>query len=550
MELYVSPVSPTEVEVSWSLGIQDAEGLSLYRDGELLTTLETEDRSIRDTELSPNTRYVYRIVANRPNDSEVADEIAVATLAYPPRISGQMATHWTGFQQPIIDELNPDYTEYRVVLTKRGELTPVADVADSGWSTSRCRKLDGLEPRQLYTISVTARNLDGVETEPARLIEDSPFDRYRSGSTRIHPANESQWAKNRVGDLVDIYGLTDAAEEWMNNDIQIAWARGEPFIGRAYWGKPTVGHRFPGTLMHEVMHVFWHFWDGFPEPCDRMNRYTFRRDVAQFVLDFRDYLRSDFSTPFPWESWRLYYDMLVGLLEAASPDNEDSWEILERQEYTKLWGGFFHRMEANILNHIQRTPSLLPPTIRRYFEGFIEPGENITWEQHLSWYSRLAEEDRHLATRYRTHDIASYVEEFRADPGGPRTRFPEPLRTTLREADRQMLVDFINALEDIKPREEWTPWFWSYNVRQYLYRLSLYGAEMDSSVGIELEEANLEAVLATLRALYDHNCPQGCWSNAISRTSREDVHQLIASLENLSDTQRRVLRDMTEIEPP
>ena len=81
-----------------------------------------------------------------------------------------MATRWTGFQQPIIDELNPDYTEYRVVLTRHGSLTPAIDVADTDWGISKCRKIDGLEPKQFYEISVTARNLDGIETEPADLI--------------------------------------------------------------------------------------------------------------------------------------------------------------------------------------------------------------------------------------------------------------------------------------------------------------------------------------------------------------------------------------------
>ena len=98
-------------------------------------------------------------------------------------------------------------------------------------------------------------------------------------------------------------------------------------------GKPTVGHSYPGTILHEVMHVFWDFWDGFPEPCDKMNLYTFRRDVAQFAIDVRDYYHSDFSEPFPWESesWRLYYNMMIGLLEEAAPEGEDFWEILERQ---------------------------------------------------------------------------------------------------------------------------------------------------------------------------------------------------------------------------
>ncbi len=543
------------MDVSWSLGVTDATGLSLYRDGDLIATPSTETQSIEDAELDPNTRYVYKLVVSRPNDAEVADEKGVATLAYPPRISTQMATHWTGFQQPIIDELNPDYTEYRVFLTRHGSLTPVMDVADTDWGTSKCRKIDGLEPKQFYEISVTARNLDGIETEPANLIRGSPFDNALV-STRVHAANEDPWAKDRVRDVVRIYGLTEAAEEWMNSDIHIGWERGEPGYAGAQWGKPTVGHSYPGTLMHEAMHVFWQFWDGFPEPCDRMNFYTFRRDVAQFVIDFRDYYHSDFSEDFDWESWRLYYDMMLGLLEEAPPDNEDFWEILERREYIKLWWGFFHIMETNIPLQAPRSLSLFPPTVQKYFQGFMKPGEEITWEEQIFWYSRLAEEDQVLAHPFTSHAITHHTIESIADPGHPRTRLPEPLRTHLREANRQMLVDFINTLEDISPWEwrEQSPWFWRYYVRWHLYRASLYGSELSPEVGIEMDAANLEAVLTALQALYDYHClPKetpncGYDRHSLSLTRRDAAHETITNLDALTDKQRRVLLEMILLE--
>ena len=544
------------MSVSWSLGVADATGISLYRDGDLIATPSIETQSIEDAKLSPNTRYVYKLVVSRPNDAEVADEKGVATLAYPPRISTQMATHWTGFQQPIIDELNPDYTEYRVFLTRHGSLTPGIDVADTDWGISKCRKIDGLEPKQFYEISVTARNLDGIETEPADLIRGSPFDNALV-STRVHAANEDPWAKDRVRDVVRIYGLTEAAEEWMNSDIYVEWVRGEPgMAGTSGVNRAGVGHSYPGTLMHEAMHAFWQFWDGFPEPCDRMNFYTFRRDVAQFAIDVRDYYHSDFSQPFPWESWRFYYNMMVGLLEGAAPDNEDFWEILERREYTKLWSGFFHLMETNIPLQAPQSLSLFPPTVQKYFQGFMKPGDGITWEEHIFWYSRLAEEDQVLAHPFTSHAIVHHTAESRADPGHPRTRLPEPLRTYLIEADRQMLVDFINTLEDIEPWE-WrhqSPGFWRHYVRWHISRADIYGAEVSPEIGIEMDEANLEAVLTALKALYKLHClPKdipNCGHDpySISSTSQEDVREVIAGLEALTDKQRRVLLEMIMLE--
>ena len=47
------------------------------------------------------------------------------------------------------------------------------------------------------------------------------------------------------------------------------------------------------------MHGFTEHWDGFPEPCDVMNIYTFKSDVARFMLDFRRYDQAEQTNP--WE---------------------------------------------------------------------------------------------------------------------------------------------------------------------------------------------------------------------------------------------------------
>ena len=547
------------MDLSWSLGISDATGLSIYRDGELLAALSAADRSMQDTELHPNTQYVYRLVVSRPDDAEVSDEKAVATLAHPPRISGQMATHWTGYQQPIIDELNPDYTEYRVVLTPWGGSTPVTGVADSDWSTSKCRKIDGLEPTKSYTISVTARNLDGVETDsPNHFAEDLGSESHPEQlvvHTRQDAASEDPWVKDRVRDAVRIFGLTETARDWMNSEISIERIRDNPAQRGTEWGKVSVGHSYPGILLYEVMREFWRYWDGFPEPCDKMNLYTYRRDVAQFPIDVRSWYHSDFSEPFPFESesWRLYSDMMVGMLERAAPEGEDIWEILERQEYAKLWGGFFRVMEAHIPLQAPQRLSLFPPTIQKYFEGFMEPGEETTWDQQIFWYSRLAEEDKYLAHPFISHEITHFTGESIADPGHPRTSLPEPLRSHLREADRQMLVDFINTLEEIEPWE-WRDGFFYRHSRWHIYRAHIYGAELGPEVGVELDEENLQDVLTALDALYRYHClPKdipncGFDSGSISWTSQDDVREIIGELEALTEKQRRVLLELVKLE--
>ena len=534
--------------MTWSLGVDDPKGLSLYRDSELLTNPSVETSTYQDADLGPNTRYTYRLVVERQSGAEASDEGAAATLTYRPKTSDQMATTWTGLQQPIVDELNPDHTEYRITLAREDGLTAVSD-----WSTSKCRTFDDLKPKSFYRISVVARNLDGIETDPAN---------QRAGEhgrdffpphvfTRRYPGTEDPWVKDRIRDTASIYGLTEAAVEWMNNDILVEWRRGEPGWAGHLHGYVGIGHSWLGTLMHEAMHAFWQFWDRFPEPCDQMNFYTFRRDVAQFALDFQEYERSGPDNPL--EPWRPYYNVIVGLSSGEPLDGENLWEVLKRGEYGRLLG-LYHLIETSMPGYNPHHLSLVPPRLRKYLHGFMEEGESRTWEEEFDWYFRLADEDRGLWSPFITHEITHHSPYVRPQ-FGPRTRIPEPLRSTLREADRQLLVDFINTLEDQAPWEWWdrASGFWEFYVTRHIYRVSLYGSELDSPVGIELEQDNLDAVVEALQALHDLHCVPGvrdCGYHGIYRgRSVAGVRALIANLEGLSDVQRRVLLEMVDLGP-
>ena len=125
----------------------------------------------------------------------------------------------------------------------------------------------------------------------------------------------------------------------------------------------------------------------------------------------------------------------------------------------------------------------------------------------------------------------------------------------MREADRQMLVDFINTLEDIRPWEwrEQSPWFWYYYVRWHISRADIYGAEISPQVGIEMEEANLQAVLTALEALYNFTAGRrfgiaGSTATPLARQARKTFGEVIAGLEALTDKQRRVLLEMIMLE--
>ena len=501
-----SATSPNAVQLTWSLGVDDPIRLDLYRDGDLVDSLSPVENTYRDLDRDPNTRYSYRLVLVQSDGTETSAEHEVVTLAYSPMTSDQMATHSTGLQQPIVDVLNPDHTEYRITLTHRDGHIVVSD-----WSTSKCRTFEDLRPGSLYRISVVARNLDGIEAPPAnQRAEQRGSDFFpREVYTWRYSGTDDPWVKDRIRDTALIFGLTEDAVEWMTNNILIEWRRGEPGWAGHLHGYVGIGHSYLGTLMHETMHAFWQLWDGFPEPCDQMNFYTFRRDVAQFALDFREYELSQSENPL--EPWRAYYNLMVGLLAPGSREGQDFWDVLERGEYAKV-GGFYHTMETGLTGYNPGSPSLIPPRLRKYLHGFIADGGGRTWDEEFDWYSKLADEDRGLWGPFLTHEIAhhSFVNEL-PYLSVRRTRISEPLRTNLRKANRQVLVDFINTLEDQKPWE-WrgaSPGFWEFYVTRHIYRLSLYEAELDASVGIELEQANLDAIVDALRLLYELHCTPG-----------------------------------------
>ena len=237
--------------VTWTLTVDDATSISLYRDDELATVGISNTPSYVDSDLDPNTRYEYRIEVGRRDGSVAVAHGTAATLAYPPRVSGLTNIHFTEFQVPIIDELNPEYTEYRVAVL--GGPRPVV----SDWSSSKCRRIDGLRRNTGYDISVVARNLDGIEAPATKLASGYDIPPRYFHTTSL-PASDDPWVKARVGDLGRIFGLTEAAVEWMNSDIHIKWVRPEPgWFGFLFGGRIGVGHTGMYGLMHEVMHAFW-----------------------------------------------------------------------------------------------------------------------------------------------------------------------------------------------------------------------------------------------------------------------------------------------------
>lgn len=530
--------------------------MDLFRDGERIARNSAGVSSHTDSGLSANTRYTYEAVATQAG---LTAEATAATLAYPPQGGGTRSVHWTGFEFYIVDERNPDHTEYRVTLT--GGATDVSD-----WNSDKCVVFDRLPRGSRSHYQITARNLDGIETRPANRRVGEAGQGPEWATTRRSASNDDPWVAARIADLQAIYGLTDAAVEWLTNGVRVErpfeQRGGRAYLGPGYAGFLAgalvgIGHSNPDALMHEAMHAFWESWNGWSEPCDQMNFYTFKRDQAQFILDFRDYDRAGARNP--WEAWRPYYDEAVASLQADVESgrrdgrvrqSENAWQILADREFYKV-PNFYHRYETVYPYYVPNSLSLVPPPLQKYFEGLLEEGGPTTWTAHVRWYARLREGDRpgnpsdhrlwNMA--FLTRDVLYHSPHLGGS--GSTTRIPEPLRTALRDADRQRLVDFVNTLEilDWEGNEHYSfdanAGFWQNYVRDHLYSSQIYLDELSPDIGIELEPAVWTAVKDMMeRMVSDLFC---------GRKTPTEMHAVISDATGMSALQKTAFSKMVNV---
>ena len=497
-----------------------------------------DSQNISPTRISDNCVEVRPIEGGPPIiDCRRAN---VGQRSSPPVLVGPMYARDGGFTLALVDELSPSGTVYRVAVFD-GE---TGDKTVSDWGDSRCRKFEGFRQSRWHRFEVVAKNSSGLETEPV-----IHWMYYPGPDTENRTPADDPWLVDRIDDVVTIYNLTDQARTMLSN-IPVRVYRNEPGYA-GYWGPNRgigVGHAsHPWTYLHEFMHGFWDHWDGFPLPCDKMNIYTFRRDLAQFILKFMAYDRT--KQPNPWEDWRPYYNNFIADFGYYSgPNSETAWRLLDEvfkeggHSRADIWNLLYHVADTDPPMLVSGRPHLIPPPLRPYFEGFIDPVQDArptTWHDELTQYSALTlEDDRLMESVSRYHDrlLTHSGGKFEPESGDPFNTLPEPFRARVRGADRQALVDFVNTLEEMSCNtdceELWNadPSYWAYYSYENLVRSLLYTDEIGIETGIELEESNWNAVRKALTVL-----------PACGETSINDARELISSLAAISDTQRAAL---------
>ena len=517
----LTPRSFSEINLVWRHDFALPVRQEIYRNGELIASPPGDQTNHSDVNLLANRRYDYRVVLHLENGESAIAEASVATLARPPTVVFPINVRQQSLTLGIVDESNSRETMYRVTLSDG------ADEFTSDWNTSRCRVFDGLESGFAYTFKVVARNLDGIETAAVHTRHDDDSQDHDSSpnpwSTQSQEGNDDPWVVARLNDASHFYGLTERAREWMKSDVHVYALRDEPgFAGYSHPGVVGIGSTVgPDPLMHEMMHGFWDHWDGFPKSCDALNIYTFRRDVAQFMLQFRQYDESGQGNP--WESWRPFYNYLTGISVLYDESHGESfWDVLVQNRYHELWDNLFHLVDTYMPALVAGNISLIPPLLRDYMTGFIAEDGEANWCDEMNWYANLTPFDRYLwdgVFRYR--DILHYSPNYCTNRSDSMTSIPEPLREELRTADRQIFVDFLNAFGGLsfldildddpclnRCQELWGVgyghWhFWPTYTVDNLRRSRYYLYEADQTIGVELEPGNLNAVRGIVRVIVD-----------------------------------------------
>lgn len=533
--------APDAMNLTWWHEFDDVAQQGVYRDGKLVAELDRAVRFYSVDGLDPNQRYAFEVRVELRDGMSESIVAEVATLAHRPQIAPYANVNVDGFSIPIIDELNPEGTEYLVKIRRPG--TDFEESAD--WGPSQCVSFDGLEMGKLYFPVVNARNLDGVESFPAvYLFYDQAGNARANLDTQPGVGQEDQWAIDRINETANIYALPEASRSWLLDDIPVVRLTDLPSTGyitdRIYIGAPLGTH----TFMHEYLHGFWQHWEHFPEPCDVMNNYTFRRDVADFMVEFREADQS--GQPNPWEQWRPLYNFWFGMTEGyRSDDGVDIWGMFEQRRYGELYDTLYHTLEADMSAYVRNKTSLIPPRLQPYFSEFYGNAEVSTWDEELRWYAGLSETDKRLWDNFFGHHaVLSTSPEYANVESVDPTKIEAELYEELVKSDRRQLVDFINTLEDVacdtNCEEFWKSKYAYFivDLEAHLYRYSIYFDQIGPETGIEVDEDNLASVGEALELLVsDIEC---------GSKSANEVVTAIDAIDGLTDAQRQTFRQIID----
>ena len=259
------------------------------------------------------------------------------------------------------------------------------------------------------------------------------------------PVEQSQWVRDRLATVKQIFGFTQAGEEWIDGyDLRQMVEQPAWFGSHGYGSWAGAGEAVPRSVLHELGHSYW----------------------GAFAVDGRPGLswdRSDGTAP----ALQAYRDDLDAFLRQPP----DRFEPL-RDRFRNLPGlnvgeysDLFHFGEANLLYMTGGNLQLVPPILRKYVSSYVSAGGAgpeggnyllASWDIALSWFNSLSADDRRIAGE------VFGLQHFPAAPYAhlPEVNFPGDapdikveVRTAFEAEERQRLIDFADQLDGVIDRE-------------------------------------------------------------------------------------------------
>lgn len=254
------------------------------------------------------------------------------------------------------------------------------------------------------------------------------------------PVKQSQWVRDRLAAVKQIYGFTPEGEEWIDGyDLRQMVEQPAWFGSHGYELWAGAGEAVPRSVLHELGHSYW---GAFTVAGHIDLSWEHSNGIAPAMQAYRDDLATFLAQPPDrFEPLRDRFRNLPGLNSGGYPD-------------------LFHFGEADLLYMTGGNLALVPPILRKYVSGYLLPqgvgpetGEGITsWDSAMSWFYSLSGEDRRIAgevfgLQHFPHGTYSGL------PGSGLSGLDPSVRTAYEQEERQRLIDFSEQFEGILERE-------------------------------------------------------------------------------------------------
>lgn len=280
----------------------------------------------------------------------------------------------------------------------------------------------------------------GAGSGTGAAVPISEFPASRQPWPEGQPVVQSQWVKDRLAAMKQIFAFTPAGEEWIDGyDLRQMVEQPAWFGSFGYGSWAGAGEAVPRSVLHEINHSYWGAFsiDDAPDlSWDTSN------GIAEALLQYREHLLLFMlQPPDRFEPLRDRFRNLPGLSTGEYPD-------------------LAHFGEADILYMTGGNLELIPPILQPYFSGFLATGGAGTgngdspdsWDVAIAWFNALSSEDRRIAGE--VFGLQHFPQQRYVNlPNSGLSGLDSELRTLYENEERQRLVDLESQFDGILDRE-------------------------------------------------------------------------------------------------